>query len=100
MLDREQIKALVVCRLLAAEESCNSHHLDCVEQQIRTLLAVLTDGDPPVLHGNARIVLKTAEIPFRDCDGGFEFEYDDDWLKAHGFKTKDGDIVETPFGGW
>ena len=86
MLSEKQIKATIVQRVRAACKTCNSHHLTCIEGQLRGLLAALGDGSAPIVpHGSVLPVLDAAGIPYKTFDGG-EFEFDEEWMKEHGFE--------------
>ena len=96
----EQIRALIVCRLETAAESCNSYHRNHVLGQIRGLIGVLADGAcPPVFEYEYTEILRAAGIPFTEVSGGFEF--DSAWLKAHGFELDAAEqIKRKPFPSW
>jgi len=88
MISEEEVKALIVGRIITATESCNSHHISCVQGQIRGLIAVLTGTRPPV-HDDIRDILDLIGVPYRLC-GEDAFDFDEPWMIAHGF-TKRGD---------
>jgi len=81
MLTEPQIKALLVARIIACTDSCNSFHINHVSGQIRALLAVLTDGSHPTTSSDTPTILRLAGIPFTLDDDGWEV--DDEWLKAN-----------------
>lgn len=101
MLTEEQVKSLLVVRVMACLGSCNSHHINHCEGQIRALLAVLTGKRPPRVT-DAVQTLTLAGIPCRD-DGEGGFVLDDDWLEAHGFtftRGEDDDVSHPDFPKW
>jgi hypothetical protein len=82
MLTLEETKALLVARLNRTDR-CNSYFLNHLKGQVRGILGVIT-GEVPTHSDDVRVVLKDADIPFKDTGDG-RIEYDDDWLIAHGF---------------
>lgn len=99
MLDAEEIRSLILCRVIAALDSCNSHHINHCEGQIRALVAVLTGAVPPSFSNMAEI-LDAAGIPYERREGNW-IEYDDEWLSAHGFEVEDDSVTHPRFSeGW
>jgi len=85
MMTEEEIRAMIVNRLLVAENSCNSHHRMCVKQQIRGLLAALT-GEVPTNSDDIPTILRQAGIPHSVECGTYDFVRP--WMISHGFKAK------------
>ena len=95
MLSVKQIKATIVQRIIVADSSCNSHHLNCVEAQLRALVYVLGEGDrPPVFRGDVESVCEAAGIPIED-NGDGTVGWPEAWLREHGFEI-DGDDTSHP----
>lgn len=95
--EEEDIRGMIVSRLLTAEQSCNSHHITCIKNQVRGLLAALT-GDNPTNSDDIVDILQQAGIPFVD-HGKRQFDFDAEWMKAHGF-TADEDGDYEPIESW
>lgn len=91
MLTADQVRALIVTRIVDTSDSCNSYHLGHVSGQLRALVAVLNDGTPAHAHccDDLRDLLRAAQIPYRDLPGG-EIDFLPEWLVEHGFEI-DGD---------
>ena len=83
MLTKEEIQVLIVHRLIAACDSCNSHHINRVEGQIEGLVAALNDGKICRSGGDVRTILKAADIPYEDTeDGGWDVG--EEWMIERG----------------
>lgn len=94
MISEEEIRSLIVCRIIAANGSCNSHHISHVEGQIRGMIAVLTGEAPPSFHGEVTDMCAAAGIPVeKNGDGTVGFPRE--WLESHGFTLK-GDYISHP----
>lgn len=91
MMTQSEIETLLIFRVETWLLSCNSHHQTTVAGQIQGLLAGLTGKRPPRIE-DPRDVLDAAGIPYKTIPGGFE--YDDDWLLAHGFVFEPGSEPE------
>jgi hypothetical protein len=88
---REALKrlaeTLLVLRIEAGADSCNSHHINHVEGQIRGLAAILRNGETPPahFHYDLTVILDWAGVPHtKDKDG---IHWHEDWLTQHGFKV-------------
>jgi hypothetical protein len=96
MLTEGEVRVLIVKRLMAACDSCNSYHINHVEGQIRGLLAVLNDGKKFDSDGDCRRILEAAGIPWephpKDENG---WRVPDEWFAQHG-ATVNGDDVDHP----
>ena len=94
MLNAEEMKALIVCRLTALSDSRIANR-DLVWAGIRALCFALTRADIGSLraHDDASGVLDACEIPWAHyTDEHSEgTEVDEEWLEGHGF-------VEIPTG--
>lgn len=96
MLTKEEIQVLIVKRLMAACDSCNSHHINHVEGQIRALLAVLNDGKKSPSDGDCRGVLTAAGVPWEPHpDDPAGWNVPNAWLEERGCKI-DGNRVSHP----
>lgn len=84
MLNAEEIRALIVCRLAATEKSYCSEHAMACNGQVRALLAVLNGVPPPGLTEDIVLTLEAAGIPYVLLDGDM-VDFDEAWLLAHGF---------------
>lgn len=94
MLTENEIRVLILHRVMAACDSCNGHFINHVEGQIRGLLAVLTDGKNIDMDDSIRHILDVAGIPWEDrADGGWNVP--DEWCIANGC-TVDDDEIEHP----
>jgi len=100
MLSQEQIKATIVQRILVANKSCNSHHIEAIHNQVRALLYVLGDGAKPIRSYSVVDICSAAGIPTitnEDDTIGFP----EDWLVDHGFIVNGDEISHPIFGvGW
>ena len=98
MLAKREVEALLVLRIKAASESCNSHHINHVDGQIRALTAVLK-GKPVHAKADVSEICKYVDIPCvtnEDDTIGFN----DDWLRGHGFVIENDDFHHPTFGQW
>lgn len=94
-LTPDEIRILIVLRLESLDGNCNSSRTNHVEGQLRGLLAAL-GCLPPMSSGDARQILRDAEIPFSE-DGGM-YQVDEVWCRRMGFsnpETED-DRLEHP----
>lgn len=84
MLTKEEIQVLVVLRIFAALDSCNSYHANHVHGQIKALVAVLNGGEP-IESEKAVDYLDAAGIPTKphpESKDGFVIP--SDWLVERG----------------
>tara|TARA_B100000941_G_C28143761_1_gene369063 strand:+ start:73 stop:357 length:285 start_codon:yes stop_codon:yes gene_type:complete len=81
MLNTEEIKALIVCRIYKAVESGSGSHSRAIEQQIKALITVLDDG---VAYVSDHIpdILDHIGVPYQEYDDTLDI--DPDWLAEHG----------------
>ena len=86
MLSEEQIRAMIVARFLRMAGSCNDHHINQLEDQIRALIAVLNDGKMPPISKSVRAYCRAAGVPV--LRRGSETGWSDEWLLEHGFERK------------
>lgn len=95
MLTKEETEALLLVRILACAESCNSFHINHVSGQIRALASVLKDGEsPPSFGDDIGEVLDWVGIPYTR-DGAY-IHWHTEWLESRGFVvTHDPDGDET-----
>jgi len=95
MLTQIEIEALLVLRMNASSESCNSHHINHCSGQIRALTAVLK-GEP--IHSRAQTseVCDYVGIPHTTEDD--QVVFDEEWLEDHGFVG--GDLQHEKFRSW
>lgn len=100
MLNEKEIKALLLCRIEAVSDSCNSYHINHVSGQIRALISVITGEIPPITEDTADI-FDILKIPYETGDDG-RLEVPDSWLLDHGFDApKDKKIHHPRFSnGW
>lgn len=63
-ITKEDLVNFVMKRLAVAEGSCNSHHIDCVEHQIRGAIWLFNGNDPGRFNNTADIC-KAIGIPYR-----------------------------------
>jgi len=89
MLNQEQVQALIVCRLLATEGTCNSFHIGHVEGQLRALAAVLNDGQPaaPQCGHDLAEYLAEVGIPYT-LDDKQNILWDEQWMQDHCFTAE------------
>jgi hypothetical protein len=87
MMSEEDVKALIVARCQQLNQ-CNGEFLVGLKGQIRGLVATIT-GKPPPFSDDVRVYLKAARIPYKYKKRSGEVEFDDPWLKAHGFEVSD-----------
>jgi hypothetical protein len=99
MLTEDEIRVLIVKRLMAACDSCNGHHINHVEGQIRALLAVLRGGKKVDLSGDCTQVLDAAGIPWQK-NGKEGWSVSDKWLRARGCTGKDDEVTHPKLMDW
>lgn len=87
MLNLEEIRSLIVARLLHQNESCSSHYSSVVQAQVRALVAVVT-GEPPPIGDFVQPYLRAVDIPFTELANG-DVDLPKEWLEAHGFVDVD-----------
>lgn len=98
MLSHDEIQVLLVHRVFAAIDSCNSHHINHVKGQISAILAILGDGKKP-LFCDAVDALRVGGVPVIDReDGGFDVP--DEWLIERGCRIEDGAVLHPKFSGF
>lgn len=98
MLSEKEVRALLYCRVVVREETCNSWHGSHVEGQIRALIAVLTREPPPRLNGSVMQVFDLAGIPFVPCpDDTSKIDVPDEWMLSHGFEKRGDDYRHPEF---
>lgn len=101
MLTHDEIQVLVVIRLMAACDSCNSRHINHVEGQLRGLLAVLNDGKKFDSDGDCRAVLDAAGIPWtphpKDDKG---WSVPNDWLAKRGCTIEGNNVFHPKLMEW
>lgn len=96
-MNKEEIKSLLLTRVAAWSDSCNSYHCNHVEGQIRALVSIINDGKVTPSGLDVSDILKLAKIPYTKNEKGCSV--DDEWLEAHGFT--DFQTYEHPkFSGW
>ena len=101
MLTADEIRVLIVLRIQAAMDSCNSSHINNCKGQIRALVSVLNDVKPCPSSNLATDMLRAAGIPFTETDD--QFDIDGDWLIEHGCKLEGengGNVSHAKFSGW
>lgn len=87
MLNEKELRALILCRVLAANDQCNSHYINHAQGQFRALLAVLTGECPPNVDIDSPMaILDAAGIPYRYDKDTEMCWFEKDWLKEHGFE--------------
>jgi hypothetical protein len=64
VLTRKDVVSFVVDRLKVMSGSCNSFHINCVDQQIRGVIWLYTGKDPGRLENTIEI-FKALDIPYR-----------------------------------
>lgn len=82
MLNVEEIKALIVCRIYKALDSGSSSHVNAVRQQIKALIAVLNDGAAPDVPDHVPDILDLIDVPYVEYDDTLDI--DPNWLAEHG----------------
>jgi hypothetical protein len=92
MMSEEDVKALIVARCQQLNQCNGEFFLIGLKGQIRGLVATITSKPPP-LSDNVRDYLNAARIPYKYKKRTGEVDFDDLWLKAHGFEVfDDGEI--------
>lgn len=103
MLTKEETEVLLVLRILAAHDSCNSYHINHVEGQIRALTAVLTGGESPPTGSDTIVYLDAVGIPWGphpDSPDGGGWNIEEQWFLDRGCEFEDGRITHPKFGSW
>jgi hypothetical protein len=100
VLTKGEVQVLLVARIQAVLESCNSHHINHVEGQIKALLAVLNNGEIPDYDvEDVRSILDAAGIPHVKTRTGWEVP--EAWMEKHGATINEDGIVDHPkLGEW
>ncbi len=97
MMTREQVEALLVMRIVARQDNCNSYHGNHVDGQIRALVAVLTGQTPPKFD-TVYEIFDLVGIPYDRDENGWSLP--DEWLKQRGFGVPHDDYIHPDIKGW
>jgi len=92
MLSQEEIKTLIVSRILITEG--DSYHSTHIMGQIRALVSVLIGEAAPITE-ETTLFLDLAQIPYHSQNN--EILFDGDWMSKHGFEESHGRIVHPRF---
>jgi hypothetical protein len=64
VITKEDVVEFVMGRIGVMEKSCNSFHINCVDQQVRGVIWLYTGKDPGRIENTVE-VCKLLEIPYR-----------------------------------